>query len=93
MNIYRCWYQGLRGYSCRIRDRRWMFVPDIGQPDNRICRDLNLTDLEFTNKYEKRFELDYESSMTKSQTLNLIRLLTGRNKQPATVCGQLLLPD
>lgn len=90
MNTYRCWYQGIKGYSCRIRDKRWMFVPDIDQPDNRTQRNLDLVDLEFANKHEKRFELGYEASMTKSRTF--IRFFTGRNKQPETIYGQLLLP-
>jgi len=93
MNIYRCWYQGIKGYSCRVRDKRWMFVPDIEQPDNRSYRNLELADLEFSNKHEKKFELDCEESTTKKRVLNLVRYIAGRHRSPATVYGQLLLPN
>lgn len=92
MNVYRCWYQGIRGYSCRIRDKRWMFVPDFDQPDKRTYRNLELGDLNFCNKYEQRFEHDYQASVTKSLVPGFLQYLTGRKKQSATVYGELLLP-
>lgn len=92
MNIYHCWYQGMRGYSCRMRNNRWMFVPDMGQPDTRSHRNLELTDLDFTNEFEKKRELDYEASRARYPARNFIRSITGWKRQPVTVFGQLLLP-
>lgn len=60
MNVYRCWHRGILGYSCR-RGRGWMFVPELGQPDNRIHKNIELADLVFINKEERRFEMKNEA--------------------------------
>ena len=56
MNVYSCWYEGNFGYACRIAVRKWMFVPEMGQPDANIYKNLLLEDLTFKFAFENSFE-------------------------------------
>jgi len=88
MNVYRCWYQGIQGYSCR-RGRGWMFVPELGQPDNRIHKNIVLTDLVFMNREEGRFEMNNETSRNKRSVRGWLGYMLGRRSRPHTVHGML----
>ena len=91
MNIYQCWYHGTLGYACRIRGKKWMFVPELGQPDNTVYKQLTIHELIFRNPLYKRHELASEQA----QRFNLVKLIKSLllpNDKPVTVAGLLLLP-
>ncbi len=93
MNIYRCRYLDTTGYSCRIRHRNWLFVPDLGQTDNRIRKNIRLGDLAFENS----FELEYELSREYKSIFGVwVRSLFNRMfslSRPVTTAGHLLIPE
>lgn len=60
MNIYPCCFRGNLGYGCRIRGRRWMFVPEFGQPDHNVHRNLSIGDLRFSNPRAQTYERSLE---------------------------------
>ncbi len=91
MNVYRCWHQGIKGYGCRIRDSKWMFVPELGQPDNRTHKNLELVDLEFVNRFEKEHEMRREASLFNDPLRRFVSDLVGNQRKPVTVYGKLLL--
>ena len=73
MNVYTCWYLGNYGYGCRTRSRKWMFVPELGQPDNKIYKNLTLNDLVFKNPFDRKLELDLERKLREFSLLRLIK--------------------
>lgn len=89
MNVYACWYHGNFGYGCRTRSRRWMFVPDLGQPDNRIHKNLNLDDLLFKNPFDQQFELKLENIIRKFSFSAILRSLIFPRRKLNTVGGLL----
>jgi len=64
MNVYTCCYRGNLGYGYRIRGRRWMFVPEFGQPDHAIHRNVALGDLRFANAWAQNYELEQEQTFS-----------------------------
>lgn len=91
MNIYQCWYRGIKGYGCKIQEGNWMFVPDLGQPDTRTHKKLELADLHFVNRFEKEYETRVEARYSRYPLRRLLRHIVIREKKSATVYGQLLL--
>ena len=91
MNVYSCWYRGNLGYGCRLRDRNWMFVPDLGQADGAVKRDLTLDDLVFRNPRERSAELERERELRRFRGRRWIGSLWARRSRPVTVGGMLLL--
>ena len=89
MNVYACWYHGIFGYGCRTRGRKWMFVPELGQPDDRIHRDLFLDDLIFRNSFDRRIELNLENKLRKSSILRFLQRLVFPSQKMHTVGGLL----
>ena len=89
MNVYYCHYQGIIGYGCRTGGRSWMFVPELGQPDNRIHKNITLEDLQFSNLYEKQFELEFERRLGIRNLSSLLKLLIFLDYRPQTVSGLL----
>jgi hypothetical protein len=92
MNVYTCWHQGNLGYGVRTKAKRWMFVPEIGQPDNHIYKDLNLDNLIFVNPLDKRFEIMLEEESDKFSLLRLLKSLIIKSNKPRTVAGLLFTP-
>lgn len=91
MNVYQCWYRGLSGYCCRAHNSRWMFVPELGQINNRIHKHVSLHDLVFDNPFAKMHELTIERSLEKTRG-NLFYFLIELffpAKRPSTVGGML----
>lgn len=88
MNVYRCWHRGILGYGCR-RGRGWMFVPELGQPDNRIYKHLALTELVFRNRHEWRFEMKKEDQRKGNSFSRLIRQFLAQRSRPHSVNGTL----
>ena len=91
MNVYQCWYRGLSGYCCRSYNSKWMFIPELGQIDNRIHRKIALNDLVFDNIYAKRHELEIEKKLN-NFTLNpfhLLKKLFFATQKPNTIGGML----
>ena len=73
MNIYNCWYQGISGFTCKLGTKHWMFVPNLGQINNHIFRNLSLFDLVFQNSIEYQYELEKELENNRSV---LVRFIT-----------------
>ncbi len=91
MNVYQCWYRGLSGYCCRGHNSRWMFVPELGQPNNRIHKHVSLHDLVFDNPFAKKFELRLEQSLEQKRTslFFFLKDLFFPPRKPNTVGGLL----
>ena len=90
MNIYTCWYRGNLGYGCRRHGQKWMFVPELGQSDKNIYRDLSLEDLIFKNPEDKYFELKVENEAGTQSILEFLQNLFSTRTRPQTVAGELL---
>jgi hypothetical protein len=88
MNVYSCWYRGAFGFTARIGSRRWLFVPDLGQPGT-IRRNLDLRDLRFTNPAARRFEMERDAVPPLRHLLSGLQSLFGLT-EPATAIGALL---
>lgn len=91
MNIYNCWHQGNLGYGCRTRGRKWLFVPEMGQPDNNIHKNLCLNDLVFKNLMDKRYEAELEKKLEQFPVARLLKSLLLPTAKPQTVGGQLFI--
>lgn len=91
MNVYSCWYHGLNGYCCRSHNAKWMFVPELGQIDNRIHKQLSLNELVFDNPYAKAHELKIEQRLQKLKfnPFHLIKSLFFPESRANTVGGML----
>ena len=90
MNVYTCWYNGNFGYGCRTRSRKWMFVPELGQSDHKVYKNLILHDLIFKNPFDKKLELDLERKLQKFSWLRLMKRLLFTTPGVQTVGGLLL---
>lgn len=90
MNIYNCWCRGNYGYCCRTWGKKWMFVPELDQFDNKICKDLSLDDLVFDNKHEKKYEMEYERRLSSFHLIRFTKLLAVSDHKQKTVVGELL---
>lgn len=91
MNIYNCWHQGNLGYGCRIREKRWLFVPEMGQPDKNIYKNLCLDDLIFKNLMDKRNETEREKALDQFTLTRLLQSILLPTTKPQTVGGQLFI--
>ena len=89
MNVYTCWYNGNFGYGCRTRSRRWMFVPELGQPDHKVYKNLTVHDLIFKNPFDKKLELVLEHKLQKSGWWGLLKRLLFTAPGVQTVGGLL----
>lgn len=94
MNVYPCWYLGLSGYCCRSHNLKWMFVPEMGQHNNRIHKRISLNDLVFNNVYAKEYELKIEQGLDKIRMnpFRFIRSLLFPARKSGNVIGMLLTP-
>ena len=92
MNVYICWHRGTMGYGCRLRGKKWLFVPELGQPDNNIYKNISLEDLVFKNPVEKRLEILHEQDVdeNKNKFSKILRFLVFPQYKAHTVCGLLL---
>jgi len=87
MNVYSCCYQGNLGYSCRVRGRNWMFVPEFGQPDGRVHRGVSLHELVFADPRAKAWELGRDAR--RPGGLRGLMNLLGGSEEPRSVGGML----
>ena len=94
MNVYQCWYLGLKGYCCRGHNSKWMFVPELGQTNARIHKHISLNDLVFNNSFAKQYELKIEQQLQKItlSPLNFLKALFFSPSKPSTVGGMLFAP-
>ena len=94
MNVYQCWYLGLRGYCCRNHNLKWMFVPEMGQTSNRIHKSISLNDLVFNNTFSKQYELRIENKLekTRKNPFHLIKSILFPSKKNGSVIGMLFSP-
>lgn len=92
MNIYSCWYQGASGFAGHQGKNLWLFVPDLGQLDGRIRRNIRLNDLIFKNRRDFQFELGLQSEGNFS-LLHNIRTWLFPSERAHTTAGMLLLPQ
>lgn len=91
MNVYSCWHHGNFGYACHLRGRHWLFVPELGQADGRIHRNLFLGELEFRNPFEKKFEVARDRELASPWLVRCIRDLLRPGYRPATIGGLLFV--
>jgi hypothetical protein len=91
MNVYQCWYGGMRGYCCRNYNSKWMFVPELGQTNSCIHKHISLNDLVFNNSFAKHYELKIEARLQKlkSNPFYFLKSLFFQNKKVETVGGLL----
>jgi len=91
MNVYQCWYLGMRGYCCRNHNSKWMFVPELGQISSSIHKHISINDLVFHNAFAKQYELTIEQRVEKirSNPLHFIKALLFPANKMETVGGML----
>ena len=89
MNVYSCWYQENFGYTCRAHSRKWMFVPELGQLDNNIYKNLLLEDLTFSYPSEKSFELMQDQEPGRITLLGLLKSILFPRPKSQTIAGLL----
>lgn len=89
MNVYNCYYQGVTGYGCRSHGGCWMFVPELGQPDNRIYKNIALDELKFRNLFEKQYEIELERQLNSHRLLKILMSLVFPVYSSQTVGGLL----
>jgi len=92
MNLYHCWYQGIPGQCCKQQQHGWLFVPESGQVNNRMHRNLKLSDLVFRNRSEYRHELEQSRTSTASGLGKYLRRSHYLSSQAVTVGGRLFMP-
>jgi len=91
MNVYACWYHGIFGYGCRTRGRNWMFVPELGQADNRTYRGLFLEDLVFKNPFDRHIEQTLENNLRNFSFRKFLLALIFPRQKLHTVGGLLFM--
>lgn len=89
MNVYSCFHHGNFGYGCRTGARTWMFVPELGQPDDHIYKNLSMDDLIFRNPFDRKIELNRENQLRRFSLKKIIRWVFSPVYKPQTVCGLL----
>jgi len=92
MNVYSCWYQGNFGYTCRFHTGKWMFVPEMGQIDNIIHKNLGLDDLTFKYDREKSYEMTNEKNYNSGSILGFLKSIVFPRAKSQTIAGMLLSP-
>lgn len=85
MNVYSCWHKGTLGYCCRRDNSEWMFVPELGQYDKTIYKNVAFEDLIFKNRYES----EYEARLERSRTAGLLQRILRKKYKPHTIGGLL----
>jgi len=93
MNIYRCQHRGTSGYGCRVKPNSWLFVPDLGECDNRIHRNIPLDSLVFDNILELQYELSRDQGNRLARYIRSFLDLFLPISQPVTTAGLLLIPE
>jgi hypothetical protein len=66
-----------------------MFVPELGQPDNNIYKNVAFGDLVFKNKHARTYESDYEALIERSRTAGLSQKILRKKYKPHTIGGML----
>jgi hypothetical protein len=89
MNVYPCVYRGIIGYCCRLRGRRWLFVPELGQPDRNLRRDVSLRELVFADRRAQQYETEFERTAGRRAVIRFLKALAGLPDRPVTVAGLL----
>ena len=69
-----------------------MFVPELGQPDGNIYRNVSINDLVFRNPRDRAFELLRETSLKHFSLRRFINWLCGLEPRPRTLGGLLFAP-
>ena len=93
MNVYSCCYQGNLGYCCRRFNSTWMFVPELGQPDNRVHKNVPFEDLIFQNLNARNYELESELRLAGINFIEPIRKSLTRKSRPQTMGGLLFCAE
>lgn len=91
MNVYTCFYRGNFGYCVRRQNASWMFVPELGQTDNNVHKNVPFDHLIFINPYEESFEREYEERLRKRTLAGFLQAVFFRKYQTYTIGGELLL--
>lgn len=67
-----------------------MFVPELGQKDNLIYKDLSLDDLIFKNPADKHLERQLDDKAGSTALLELFRAIFNSGNKAQSVAGGLL---
>ena len=89
MNIYGCVYKGNRGYCCRRHNMNWMFVPDLGQVDNKVYKNISFDEIFFENSFDRKLEQDFQVKLDKTGIIGLLHNFVRRKDKPQTIGGLL----
>lgn len=91
MNTYPCWLNGRPGYCFEHPRSGWWFIPEQGQGDNEVRRNLSLEDFLFSNHRDRQFEYHRrEARQSIPWWQKYLRALF--LPKPHSVAGLLLLP-
>ena len=66
-----------------------MFVPELGQFDNKIYKNISLAELVFKNTFEKVIETKREEYQSHLHLLDFLKMLFLPSNKPLTVGGLL----
>lgn len=86
MNVYSCVYKGNKGYCCRRHNRNWMFVPELGQVDNKVYKNISFAEILFENIFDKKLE---EKNQKKISINSLLHSVMSRKQKSQTIGGLL----
>jgi hypothetical protein len=89
VNIYSCWHQGNYGYCCPTKIGKWLFVPELGQADNKIYRNISLGEIVFKHDFEKEMETLREEFQGQFHLEDFLNMLFLPCNKPLTVGGLL----
>lgn len=92
MNVYSCWYKGNYGYCCRRYNLTWLFVPELGQPDNTIYKNVAFEDFIFKSKYAEEYEREYQLRLDRIYAAGLMQKILRKKYKPQTIGGMLFCP-
>ena len=90
MGVYSCWYREIFGYACRVESGSWIFVPEMGQADQNVYKNLQFDELIFNNIDEQRGAMN---AAAPDSMVDRIKNMLFPGFKPKSVAGRLLLRE
>jgi hypothetical protein len=69
-----------------------MFVPELGQPDEQVHKNLDLTELVFLNNEERLFEMKNDKLRNKRALGRMMQSVMSVKTRPRSIGGRLFSP-